>query len=103
MPVNNLVEAVLFRPEGTERTLGRRVEGPPGARVLSKLMTEKLFVISDGPFVEVVRVSGCVRGIDRRREGIERGELRRDIRQVGERPAGGAEQMSSLAQPLLCS
>jgi hypothetical protein len=86
----------LFRSEWAERAIGRRVDLLSSARIAAQIEIEESLVIPDSPFDEIVRVSDRVGGVHGRREGVQSGNIRRDIDEVGERPGRGAEQVSFL-------
>ena len=73
----------LFRSEWAERAIGRRVDLLSSERIAAQIETEESLVIPDSPFDEIVRVSDRVGGVHGRCEGVQSGNFRRDIGQVG--------------------
>ncbi len=86
----------MFRSKWAERAIGRRVDGLSSARIAAQTETEESLVIPDSPFDEAIRVSHRGGGVHGRREGVQSGNFRRDIGQVGERPGRSAEQVAFL-------
>ena len=72
--------AALERPE---RPIGRGVDGLAGLGISAEMEAEEPLIIMDGPAHEGVVMSDRVGSLDRGREGVQRDEVGRDIRQVG--------------------
>ncbi len=64
--------------------MGRRIDGPSGLGIIAEVQLQQLLGVLRRLVGEAVGVADGIGGLDGRHEGVSRGQVSRDVPQVGE-------------------